>query len=273
MKPPCVACPPGAHPRSRGEHRAWRMRASTREGSSPLARGARDEALENLGQRGLIPARAGSTGGSPPVRVGGGAHPRSRGEHAMGENPYWVTVGSSPLARGAPTVRNATASLSGLIPARAGSTSQPRISDSMRRAHPRSRGEHRSCATAAAPARGSSPLARGALLFSRERQSEAGLIPARAGSTQHLRAPFGFFGAHPRSRGEHFWGGMKKAAGAGSSPLARGALELAKCVGERLGLIPARAGSTRRGAPATNRLRAHPRSRGEHGNAYLLQLV
>ena len=50
-----------AHPRSRGENRPRRQRVPGRSGSSPLARGKRDD--DDIGdvECGLIPARAGKT--------------------------------------------------------------------------------------------------------------------------------------------------------------------------------------------------------------------
>ena len=70
-----------AHPRSRGEHgRAGLLRLQG-WGSSPLARGTRNNTMKKMTVDGLIPARAGNTLESrargAPVR----AHPRSRGEH------------------------------------------------------------------------------------------------------------------------------------------------------------------------------------------------
>ena len=71
----------------------------------------------------------------------------------------------------------------GLIPARAGSTAARRGSVNRVWAHPRSRGEHDYAAVSGVPARGSSPLARGAPGFPEIRVDSLGLIPARAGST------------------------------------------------------------------------------------------
>ena len=51
----------GAHPRSRGEHKAAEARPVVVAGSSPLARGTRDSVLGGVYKIGLIPARAGNT--------------------------------------------------------------------------------------------------------------------------------------------------------------------------------------------------------------------
>jgi len=111
-----------AHPRSRGEHIGNAGRVDINLGSSPLARGAhqREELGEPLG--GLIPARAGSTGSGVNRDAFTPAHPRSRGEHLLLTRFVTARLGSSPLARGAPSRDPTTSRLVRLIPARAGST-------------------------------------------------------------------------------------------------------------------------------------------------------
>ena len=73
--------------------------------------------------------------------------------------------------------------MSGLIPARAGNTKPGRLRRASCRAHPRSRGEHITCAEYEDLAMGSSPLARGTLYVSKAVPPKTGLIPARAGNT------------------------------------------------------------------------------------------
>ncbi len=200
--PPARA--PRAHPRSRGEHSAGLQAVLAGEGSSPLARGARGELDIGAGDRGLIPARAGSTSAHRSAGCTRRAHPRSRGEHSRPSRTDSARGGSSPLARGA-------------RPLTWGSRSAFR-------AHPRSRGEHSAARTGAPHPRGSSPLARGARCLRRAVDRCRGLIPARAGSTKSHTMTCTSDGAHPRSRGEHR--GRRKP----SSRIS--------------GLIPARAGST-----------------------------
>ena len=132
-----------AHPRSRGEHSRLSPIASFQPGSSPLARGTPFYRPAWGPERGLIPARAGNTFWAACWLSRCWAHPRSRGEH------FFLTVksernpGSSPLARGTlPSARRDAAAI-GLIPARAGNTHLKRALVCNRRAHPRSRGEHR----------------------------------------------------------------------------------------------------------------------------------
>ena len=172
-------------------------------GSSPLARGTRFFLDFPPFQLGLIPARAGNTqrndGGGSYVR----AHPRSRGEHMDLLGILLVAWGSSPLARGTPTVRAPVFRPAGLIPARAGNTCFRLSVRLASRAHPRSRGEHSGHESVGCHLEGSSPLARGTQEIIEDDKYCLGLIPARAGNTG-----YGFCGAdhawaHPRSRGEH----------------------------------------------------------------------
>ena len=91
---------------------------------------------------------------------------------------------------------------------------------------------------------GSSPLTRGKLACRSPSHLLPRLIPAHAGKTPPRRPGRGWWGAHPRSRGENSDG---REAGAA-----------------RRGLIPAHAGKTDFLADGVREHRAHPRSRGEN---------
>ena len=172
------------------------------------------------------------------------AHPRSRGEHNDLNNLEGVRKGSSPLARGTHLFRVGSVEVKGLIPARAGNTLQAHEPRSHRRAHPRSRGEHRSRLLDEFSRPGSSPLARGTLKLFGFFLTYRGLIPARAGNTpQRETAPHEQW-AHPRSRGEHRQASRQAGHLSGSSPLARGTLGFTLNLAKPRGLIPARAGNT-----------------------------
>ena len=71
-----------AHPRWRGEHTDVDGNALSPSGSSPLARGARQQVVVCGGDERLIPAGAGSTRSTPPAHWPTTAHPRWRGEHS-----------------------------------------------------------------------------------------------------------------------------------------------------------------------------------------------
>ena len=199
--PTPLACT--AHPRSRGEHRLTSPIMGTCPGSSPLTRGAPELSTITPGKRRLIPAHAGSTPPRGFLLCDGAAHPRSRGEHPDGRAEGSGSVGSSPLTRGAPGRATTTIRLRRLIPAHAGSTCSMIGARSAPRAHPRSRGEHKTMATARNAHLGSSPLTRGARPSKCPYRTPTGLIPAHAGSTISAPPWPEEKAAHPRSRGEH----------------------------------------------------------------------
>ena len=113
-----------AHPRSRGEHILALDITDYPTGSSPLARGTLRPVARDTCTVGLIPARAGNTvnrnGSLAPFR----AHPRSRGEHQAGRLGNTLDLGSSPLARGTLFMDFYISVSWGLIPARAGNTTE-----------------------------------------------------------------------------------------------------------------------------------------------------
>ncbi len=76
----CAGCEE-AHPRASGEHRGFECSVCAAVGSSPRERGARQIALNRGLERGLIPARAGSTQCGHVGEPDRPAHPRASGEH------------------------------------------------------------------------------------------------------------------------------------------------------------------------------------------------
>ena len=152
--------------------------------------------------------------------------------------------GSSPLARGTPAPRQGQHRDRGLIPARAGNTDVPGPAGIPGRAHPRSRGEHRSTNRKFPGSSGSSPLARGTRGHAHQPVADQGLIPARAGNTLAGMLGASISRAHPRSRGEHVSAAKTSNRPQGSSPLARGPPAQFHGATARYGLIPARAGTT-----------------------------
>jgi len=233
-------------------------------GSSPRARGAPTRRLRGASVAGIIPACAGSTYEETARRLCGGDHPRVRGEHDATPSAWPASSGSSPRARGAQYAPVWAAGAGGIIPACAGSTCgrgrrAPRTPD-----HPRVRGEHSIPRPLSAPTPGSSPRARGAPVHPAGLVGRRGIIPACAGSTQARPMRWTAAGDHPRVRGEHPPGPPPPSLSAGSSPRARGAPSGATSTIPVRGIIPACAGSTRRGWPVRRRRGDHPRVRGEH---------
>ena len=109
---------------------------------------------------------------------------------------------------------------------------------------------------------GSSPLARGLPPHGRVRVHPPRIIPARAGFTDRKEICLSRVTDHPRSRGVYTGRVEWRMISAGSSPLARGLLlQVPRGRGD-IGIIPARAGFTRRRTTRSRSRRDHPRSRG-----------
>ena len=150
----------------------------------------------------------------------------------------------------------------GIIPARAGFTPVGDDPGHRRRDHPRSRGVYGNVRKGLNVVAGSSPLARG--LHGRDHQHDGvgGIIPARAGFTYPQFRAFVGSEDHPRSRGVYRGDVGEIGPSGGSSPLARGLPWRVRRRGSQPGIIPARAGFTRRPGDRARPHQDHPRSRG-----------
>ena len=177
-----------------------------RPGSSPLARGLLSIMNSSKITVGIIPARAGFTELDFPA-----AHERR---------------GSSPLARGLPSGCRRKGLNSGIIPARAGFTDLDLHPTRLGADHPRSRGVYSCGHTLISRTNGSSPLARGLLLWSHTDFPNERIIPARAGFTARPARSRQSQQDHPRSRGVYPILRVPERDQPGSSPLARGLLNV-----------------------------------------------
>ena len=175
---------PGDHPRSRGVYirNSWPLRPIP--GSSPLARGLRAlwPAWGSCG--GIIPARAGFTPSCSSIATMPTDHPRSRGVYVTLGVAGDPVEGSSPLARGLRAGRGPARGHRRIIPARAGFTGDMPDPIEIGGDHPRSRGVYLPPRASRMVMAGSSPLARGLLVFVVALALGAGIIPARAGFTR-----------------------------------------------------------------------------------------
>ena len=233
-------------------------------GSSPLTRGKHPDVRAGRRRSGLIPAHAGKTPSHPPPTPPPRAHPRSRGENDSAFALVVPIVGSSPLTRGKPALRNRRRCAARLIPAHAGKTRRNRGARQGGRAHPRSRGENLKKAPATFSPRGSSPLTRGKRVRAGLRRGRVRLIPAHAGKTSRFQRGGRSWKAHPRSRGENEVAAAREGGPGGSSPLTRGKRHRRAVDGGGERLIPAHAGKTLRSGRRLWPVWAHPRSRGEN---------
>ena len=114
-------------------------------------------------------------------------------------------------------------------------------------------------------ASGSSPRGRGKLALSARQLYAQRLIPARAGKTGSGGGSTRRSTAHPRAGGENDQGAPDHGWPVGSSPRGRGKPGSAMRPVMVAGLIPARAGKTRRRLCLRLSPRAHPRAGGENG--------
>ena len=128
------------HPRSRGVYSPPTYYVTHSMGSSPLARGLPAQARVESSVRGIIPARAGFTGGAALSPRPGRDHPRSRGVYDGKSTCAWLPCGSSPLARGLRNDGVLPLICCRIIPARAGFTHPPVYPQTSVSDHPRSRG-------------------------------------------------------------------------------------------------------------------------------------
>ena len=170
-------------------------------------------------------------------------HPRMRGERCRLQILLRRPFGSSPHARGTPTVRATTNGRHRFIPACAGNAGQRAAPFSDRSVHPRMRGERSGFGSRTPAGNGSSPHARGTPRKSSQVARVARFIPACAGNAFTGELVASAHTVHPRMRGERVVALTRGVYGVGSSPHARGTLraEPAHSGGRRF--IPACAGN------------------------------
>ncbi len=215
--------PLGDHPRACGEQRSAEFLAPWSPGSSPRVRGAVRVHRRNERRPGIIPACAGSRlGGRCPVGPERD-HPRVCGEQHSYSGKVHTFQGSSPRGRGAGVLEGEHRLRRGIIPARAGSRNGATHCPSARRDHPRACGEQLNGCLLTSIFKGSSPRVRGAEPRGASTLAQAGIIPARAGSSRGRSATTRPAWDHPRACGEQSDEDAAKLDEQGSSPRVRGA--------------------------------------------------
>ena len=178
------------HPRSRGVYHSVFLATIVQNGSFPLARGLRPPCPRHMRS----------------MRD----HPRSRGVYLVTQRTERFLPGSSPLARGLRRVNSQKIHALGIIPARAGFTRLSRRFRELFADHPRSRGVYPLRKAGSGLLNGSSPLARGLLIWRSGGATPSRIIPARAGFTSRESTSRVLGKDHPRSRGVYFSGCMTR---------------------------------------------------------------
>ena len=173
------------------------------KGSSPRGRGKHGPEAVQSELRGLIPTRAGKTGGDACPSDDGGAHPHAGGENHRDVRRHDVERGSSPRGRGKQSAGYPSGTGTGLIPTRAGKTSGRAERARTRGAHPHAGGENCAGGLVVHFGGGSSPRGRGKRHPGRETLRHPGLIPTRAGKTPRSGSRACDSGAHPHAGGEN----------------------------------------------------------------------
>ena len=210
------------HPRVRGEHHTCRDRFADFDGSSPRARGTRNDIRGRFINVRFIPACAGNTAQIAAADIGRQVHPRVRGEHSPSTPDASAPHGSSPRARGTLSMRPIMRSLLRFIPACAGNTWRSHNRSATGAVHPRVRGEHVTVTVTNEQRNGSSPRARGTPGSVYLQPWCNRFIPACAGNTVRMHGCARLRAVHPRVRGEHTRAAIPLAIVRGSSPRARG---------------------------------------------------
>ena len=155
-------------------------------------------------------------------------------------------MGSPPLTRGTQKRSERMTLYLRITPAYAGNTKSISAASSVRRDHPRLRGEHREFPASVAVSLGSPPLTRGTLLLPAARMGDFGITPAYAGNTLFLSFFFSPLQDHPRLRGEHDTCADFACVRLGSPPLTRGTPAARQCGNRHNGITPAYAGNTKK---------------------------
>ena len=187
-------------------------------------RGALPKPATDRSKGRIIPAYAGSTKRATFTDHVTADHPRVCGEHEGHHHQGGQRQGSSPRMRGALRRKLKDPTITGIIPAYAGSTVSGIAGHPTGWDHPRVCGEHDGRNRSRGDRRGSSPRMRGAHAAHLGRVAWPGIIPAYAGSTTSATTIMPNSGDHPRVCGEHTGHPVGQVGGEGSSPRMRGAL-------------------------------------------------
>ena len=153
-------------------------------------------------------------------------------------------MGSSPRMRGTHVAGAEGVEQSGIIPAYAGNTANPRRFSTCGRDHPRVCGEHDGADRTLSVSTGSSPRMRGTQVFCDDLSTRLGIIPAYAGNTLKCATMYTWVRDHPRVCGEHAHRNDNGTNDMGSSPRMRGTHPDIFVCADTKGIIPAYAGNT-----------------------------
>ena len=189
-------------------------------------------------QHRFIPAGAGNSCAMSHGTGSLSVHPRWRGEQKRCASGCEADRGSSPLARGTEWAGGYVHISPRFIPAGAGNSAPTCSAVIATPVHPRWRGEQPLIASRASSPGGSSPLARGTVVWQSLNNTSQRFIPAGAGNSHGSNPSDSIWSVHPRWRGEQRVRLQVDNPIAGSSPLARGTASAAAAVADTSAVHP-----------------------------------
>ena len=261
------------HPRVCGNHCSTRWALMTRVGSPPRVREPHFHKQEDFSRSRITPACAGTTRFSATSSRLWEDHPRVCGNHADMRITCVSSSGSPPRVREPPPYTDHISRYRGITPACAGTTQLFGTSDPFREDHPRVCGNHMDAEELLRLKQGSPPRVREPHLFKKDRQGNAGITPACAGTTKTMANGSERMEDHPRVCGNHTAEGGGLYSVVGSPPRVREPRESHDYGWEALRITPACAGTTITRRWVIEPLRDHPRVCGNHDRSTCRHLL
>ena len=253
---------PPVHPRACGGNCRECEAAGLGRGPSPRVRGKLPRMRGSRTGKRSIPARAGET--CPTVGYGmyRGVHPRACGGNNRKRDVSPGDRGPSPRVRGKPVPETRVSPRYGSIPARAGETAASSEFTSLHEVHPRACGGNLRGVRFHQWLDGPSPRVRGKHVACLSTGLAPRSIPARAGETRTCEIIAKNSEVHPRACGGNPRRSRSTSHHPGPSPRVRGKRQHRRTSLRTGGSIPARAGETAAGTPASFLRPVHPRACG-----------
>ena len=178
-----VPCSISDHPRACGANLGNACNIINPYGSSPRMRGKRQQPQASGPSLRIIPAHAGQTAPSAASSTSETDHPRACGANWPSGSVAKYVPGSSPRMRGKPACRVLCSCAVRIIPAHAGQTVSPTVTETMTADHPRACGANGWLPHAGGLLTGSSPRMRGKRAVRPRISAARRIIPAHAGQT------------------------------------------------------------------------------------------
>ena len=232
------------HPRACGANGIIHGRNHADAGSSPRMRGKPIRSGEFFYHSRIIPAHAGQTRSSHPIRQYRSDYPRACGANDSLYHRLDFAHGSSPRMRGKLHGPRDGGRRLRIIPAHAGQTTSASRHHRPITDHPRACGANSTPTTRPPNSVGSSPRMRGKLQAGHRQHDTVRIIPAHAGQTCRGRRIPGRRPDHPRACGANDIPHAGRIVGVGSSPRMRGKPRLCGVYPVAVRIIPAHAGQT-----------------------------